>query len=753
MAKVSGTYLNLTRGVSQQPFEARLDGQHGEQVNMWSDPVNGLVRRRGTIQQHCVADNVYGPSYHELNESQQREYREWRASFRILNYTTDYEKFVIHYPSKPAPSWIDEFRGPSVMVKASKKVDSEGDLLSYVESVDVLAGAPENQNYSLTMDACRKGFAGAVQVGRHVLLYPNATKFPAADIIDEWSIYYNRLASLEIKIGVPNTTYSVKVSIGGEIKSYEYKTPSSSYGGSLDTSDIPYSDPEYQKKVNDRVNAYNSAVTEWIKTAAEQTRPVYIARKLAESMFDDIAEAGGSLVADYLRPYLLVHLGDNIKNFTTSDGGSGNNFVVNELVVNNVSDLNKFHFNNAVIKVNPDRGQQSFYMKAKTDDGSAFGKVNWSECSRTSVIGKMQAPWFILSYNPTNERLGMAPGSEDGLAYLSGPSILGIAGSPLSPANLPQPNHRLVGDEDSSPTPACFVGDVTWVGMFQDRLVLATGGTLNFSEAGNYFNFWRTQTLTVPDKDPVEVYALGSEADTIRHAVIFDKSLLLFGENQQYSIDGRNPLTPSTSTVIQSSSIDAAVDAPPVSGKNLVFFAKCREGTTDIFQIEIGDVSDTSNFTELSLQLDNYLPGKPAQLLYVSSPSILFVRTDEAPHSIFVFRFIDQGGQRLMDSWSRFDYGPAFGIIYGMFYHDTSIYLRVDREAVVLDGKLMTNNRGVRGFDVIEQQSLLTTPWCLPYLDSMRRGDRLWNNTHSVDEDWSGREYPFLAGVFSRLQF
>lgn len=70
MSKVSGAYPSLSRGVSQQPFEARLDGQHGEQVNMWSDPVRGLSRRRGTQLQDCKPDNVFGPSYFQLTEEQ-----------------------------------------------------------------------------------------------------------------------------------------------------------------------------------------------------------------------------------------------------------------------------------------------------------------------------------------------------------------------------------------------------------------------------------------------------------------------------------------------------------------------------------------------------------------------------------------------------------------------------------------------------------------------------------------------------------
>jgi len=51
MAKVSGSIASVVRGVSQQIPEQRVDGQHAEQINMMSDPVTGLARRRGTVME------------------------------------------------------------------------------------------------------------------------------------------------------------------------------------------------------------------------------------------------------------------------------------------------------------------------------------------------------------------------------------------------------------------------------------------------------------------------------------------------------------------------------------------------------------------------------------------------------------------------------------------------------------------------------------------------------------------------------
>lgn len=750
MSKVSGAYPSLSRGVNQQPFEARLDGQHGEQVNMWSDPVHGLTRRRGTVLQYCSADNVFGPSYHQLTEAQKKEYREWRASFRTIPYTVDGKEFMIHYPSGPKPSWITSiFTGPDIGVKASRKFDRAGSAAAYATAVAVEKGTNGDAEHTRTWDACAKGFAGAVQVGRHVLLYPNEAPHPNPAQTDAWASSANGHMALEVKQGIPNRTYRVALNLDGVYYSWIYTTPSSSYSGTLDTSDIAFSDPEYQKKVNDRVNAYNDAVTKWITTAANQTRPSYIAEQLRNQLAPYISAVGGTALYDPGTGFIFISITTGrASGLETQDGGSGDNFVSTERTVSDVSKLTGGHVAGKIVQVKPERGEGSFYVRAVVLNNTIYGKCRWEECPRTTAPA-MNAPWLILSHNPANNRLGVAMGDPSGLLYLT-QNILGFgAGDPLRPDLLPQPNHRLVGDDGSSPTPAFYGKQITWVGMFQDRLAFAAGGTLNFSEVGNYFNFWRTQTLTAPDKDPVEVYALGSEADTIRHSVIFDRSLLLFGDNQQYSIDGRNPLTPSTSTVIQSSAIEGTTDAPPVVGRDLVFFAKRRESSTEVFQMEVGDVSDTSRFSGLGLQLSDYLPGKPAQMLYVSSPSTLFVRTSEAPHSIYVFKFIDQGNQRIMDSWSRFDYHPAFGLILGMFYHDDAIYLRVDREAWVDEnGKVWTGSQGGYGFEVLERQSLLPQVQSIAYLDSSRKGHSLWSSTAN-GMDWLNDEYPFLAAAFS----
>lgn len=703
MAKISGAYPSLSRGVSQQVPAARLDGQHGEQVNLWTDPVAGLSRRRGTVQQHSILVNQTG-SFHALTDARKNELRAYFASYRSVPYNTDGQELIIHYPTLPKPSWANfsnQFPGG---LWATQKVGGG----AQIKEIGRGAGA----TLSTVLAREHKGFAAACQVGRYFMLYPNNTAFTHPAETDAWGALENNVAVVQIKAGLPNRSYGMTVKVNGVVHEFTYQTPGSAYSGSLDTTDIAYSDPEYTKKVNDRVNAYNSAVTQWITTAGTQSRPSYIAAQLAAAASAVIpAHVGGSYGSAVLLAWTPPST--RLEAVEATDSGDDSNVAVTFEVVKSIDDLTSVHYTGKVVKVQPDRGTDGFYMRSVgVTGGIGWSQVRWEECPRTRQF----TPAFPMVIMTTNQSTGTNRGK---LYAAASPLQLAslITGETLS---LPEFNTRLVGDETTSPAPRFVNRQVDYMTMFQDRLVLAVGNVVCMSEVGNYFNFWRTSTLTVPDRDPVEIYALGSEDDTIRHGVLFDRSLLMFGDRQQYVVPGQNPVTPSTSTVMQSGAIEDSVDAPPVAGGSLVFFGKRREKSAEIFQIAVGDVADTTNYTGLGLQLLDYIPGKPAQLLHVSSPSLLFVRTDAAPSSLFVFRYIDQGNQRVLDSWSRFDYGDIFGQIVGMFLHDDALYLEVWREAPKIDGVVWTGANGGYGWRVLERQSLLPQVDSLPYLDSMR---------------------------------
>src|SRR5690625_3831712 len=66
MAKVGGTYPSIVNGVSEKQPQHRLPGQTTRQINMLSDPVHGLVRRRGTRYAARIAASLSQAARDEL---------------------------------------------------------------------------------------------------------------------------------------------------------------------------------------------------------------------------------------------------------------------------------------------------------------------------------------------------------------------------------------------------------------------------------------------------------------------------------------------------------------------------------------------------------------------------------------------------------------------------------------------------------------------------------------------------------------
>ena len=85
--KISGSYASLLRGVSQQSPEVRLPGQHAEQVNLLSDPVQGLTRRRGSLYQALQTLPAPAANVDEVEAAAQ--------GYRVHRHTTEGKDYVL----------------------------------------------------------------------------------------------------------------------------------------------------------------------------------------------------------------------------------------------------------------------------------------------------------------------------------------------------------------------------------------------------------------------------------------------------------------------------------------------------------------------------------------------------------------------------------------------------------------------------------------------------------------------------------
>lgn len=677
MGKISGSYESVVRGVSEQNPQSRRSGQHFAQVNMISDPVRGLARRQGSILEDEI---VVG------NGDAMVPYLAQTDSSRAYPFFVDGVEYDLIARTGPGS-------GPSAQGTFARCFNKE--TRSFIPVVYFGVDA--------VVDALVAGGLSAVaNIGRYLLLAGN-TIIPSALEVNSWGVSTNqRLLAGWIRGGAYSRTFKVSLTKTDNTKiNAEYKTKSASYPGTLDTSDILATDPEYQKKVNDRVNAYNSAVTAWIGEAAEDITPENIAQKLVDALIaagvssGDVERKDGYVVLD----------GSNYKEIDLEDSGDGSLVRSVGNVIDNIDLVSARHFVGKVVKVEPeDSAADPVYLQAFAKDDVSTG---WTEVVWREAAGFKMTPTVVFCLATIEGGTLYIAGSANNLETVSGIT------------EVPDYKPNAVGDDLSAPLPEFFGKGIDYLGVFQDRLVIGSGATLFFSRPGDYFNWFRTSVLSIQDDDPWEGYALGAEDDTIKHSVLYDRSLLLYGRRFQYIVNGRQTLTPNNAAVAIVSSYEEAIDAPPKASGNFVYYGKYsgRPGreVTSIHQVQPGVVADVSDSYSASQQLDTYLSGKPVEIVTLTAPNMVLLRTDRDRHKVFVYSYLDNvnTNERLFDSWSFWNWHPSVGHVVAISRHEADILIYMVKEGLDKDGLAkvwLSCERFVRDTDLSDY----------PYLDSLR---------------------------------
>ena len=676
--KVANSYASLLRGVSQQTPEDRSEGQHTEQVNMISDPVAGLVRRRGSVRLGEKHDA-------SLVTGQMANYLADTTSFKTYDYSYGGNDYAVLYRTRARVGVTDVLPGILVYNKTTNQW-----LTTTRNGVDA------------SLDTVEAGGISAITaVGKYLFLAGN-TLAASGTSTQVWSAAGNLAkAVVWIRGGAFSRTYSVSVvSQSNVTTSVTYTTPTASYQGVLTTADIVATDPEYTKKVNDRVNAYNGAVTAWIGTSTAAIQPGAIATQLASLL------NGAGITCTVVGSHICFDTGELLRAVTVDDGGDGS---LIRGVADEISAAERTSVVHAVGKIVKVRsGSEAYYLKAVAKNPavtSGYTEVTWVEGAGVdrTITGGLIYLHIVGS-----------------VAYwASSASILTsiIAGThPTFPINT-------VGDDDTNPMPY-FVGNtITYLGTFQNRLLVGSGGVMMCSRTDDYLNFFRSTVLTIPASDSFEMLAQGSDDDTLVSSTLYDQDLVVFGKRRQYMIPGGQALTPTSASMAVMSSYENVTDAIPVSAGGFVFYAKGGTGFASVHQIQPGQNVKSPESFPASSQIGLYLTGAASEMVsYTGSPTnILFLRTEGWRYGVYCFGYLDQQDGRKLDSWGRWAFDPTVcGPTLGMSLEPdglTLYFLRIDNGKVWL---------------VADRVSLLTGLSDQAYLDSSRNYSEVSSGTGSA---------------------
>ena len=284
---------------------------------------------------------------------------------------------------------------------------------------------------------------------------------------------------------------------------------------------------------------------------------------------------------------------------------------------------------------------------------------------------------------------------------------------------------RTVGNETNNETPDFVDTPFTGIGGYQGRLVLMSGAYVHMSASNKYNVLMRTTTDDVLDSDPIHVLSINASGQDFKHAVEFNKDLVLIADNQQAVIGGSTiVLTPQNTVIYKSSVAPMNTSHPPIMvGRDLIYTVQNTMGYSQVGQLQVNNlVENQFNPQIISAHLPKYLKGniKFSAGTSLSGTIVFGTGTKE----LLVWQYIADQSEVLQSAFGLWEL--PYPVVYAWFISDIMFSILKTPKGYALCS--VSTTRGVDD---------------TPYLDLWVNGSTLPNSkgTYSIPKYLRGAEF------------
>lgn len=228
---------------------------------------------------------------------------------------------------------------------------------------------------------------------------------------------------------------------------------------------------------------------------------------------------------------------------------------------------------------------------------------------------------------------------------------------------------RNVGGDANNPYPS-FVGQtINDLFVLSGRLGFISGSRVTLSEAGKFFNFFRTTTTQVLSSDPIDIDGAISGARDFVHALNWRGAVYLFSDTAQFTLTGgRDGLTVESISVAQASAYRCDTSVRPIVVGQRIFFVVLENGTPHVMDYHLKRYVEDYEAIDLCTNIPTYIQGTPLLMVADESLGLLFVSTSSA---VYVYAFRDTDDGRVQSAWSTWQLPGA--VIWGMTIVDRTL--------------------------------------------------------------------------------
>lgn len=362
--------------------------------------------------------------------------------------------------------------------------------------------------------------------------------------------------------------------------------------------------------------------------------PDYIIGKLRDAMNADSAFTTYFTVDVKAASLVITWTDPSIESVevTVEDGDANVNIIAVNSSVGDTGDLPAYAPNGYVVTVEESGADSDdWYLEFRTDDdtiavGSGFGNA-----------GK----WYET----------VAPNIPYKLDETTMPHIITKSGSTFT-MDYAVWEDRAAGDETSNADPSFIGSPIRWLDTFQGRLVALSTVNVVMSRNNKPTNFWFQSATGLADDDPIDITSSVGTFELYK-SVAHNRDLIIFSNNAQFIVFGRNTLTPQNSSLVLTTEFEGDLSADPVGAGRNIFFP-FRMGTfvgMHEYFVEGGtDINDSQGITQ---HVSKYIPGVPEQLVSSTNFNTLLVRTDTDGTVFYVYEYLWVNREKKQASWSK----------------------------------------------------------------------------------------------------
>jgi hypothetical protein len=393
--------------------------------------------------------------------------------------------------------------------------------------------------------------------------------------------------------------------------------------------------------------------------------------------------------------------------------------------------------------------ESGYWVEFVAANGSGIGTGYWKETQTPNQEFKLNAdtmPHVLIRL--ANGQFALS--SCDGQTIVVGADTY----------TIPSWSQRKVGTNLSNPPPS-FVGNtLNDICFFRNRLGFLSDENVILSENSEFFNFFRTDTTSLLDSDPIDVASSHTRVSVLRHAVPFSERLVLFADQAQFYLSAQDILTPKTATIQQTTEFNALKDGKPlVVGKN-IFFPFNRGAYSGVMEYYVTQDTLEFNGIDISASVPSYIKGNITYMTASSNEQICAFMCDENKNTIYIYKYFFTGDEKLQSSWSKWTIDSSANIL-GMEFLDNILYILVSRSdgvflekmniesgyadpdsdfTIYLDRKI-TEAGLTRTFNSVLDQTTITLPYTISSGDDVEVSSRAVLASNST----AGRVFPKVS--------